>query len=269
MQAGQGLVQRRHVGREPGATLGGHAQHLQLPRLHEWDHAGEAAEGDRHLAAHHVGRRSRRAAIGDVHQVQAPLLVQHHTEQVVQRPVTGGCVVDAARARLRVRDQVLQGTGRERRVGDQQVRGGRDRHHRFEVLDRIETGVPVKPRIDRLRTLRGQHQGVTVLRCPGDQRGADIAAGAGAVLDDHRLAERDRQARAECAGDRVVGAAGGLGHDEGYWLRGPGVLAACDRRCGSATGQRPRREGGEQSGAVGRGGGAGHRSLLGNRNPRL
>ena len=74
-----------------------------------------------------------------------------------------------------------------------------------------------------------EHHGVAVGRRIDHRLGADIAAGAGAVLDHELLAEMVRQPVAQNAGDDVVRAAGREAHDQ---VHGPfGILGLRRRRC--------------------------------------
>src|SRR5207247_10391746 len=63
---------------------------------------------------------------------------------------------------------------------------------------------------------RAEEQGVAVGGRPHYRRGADGAAGAGAVLDDHLLAERFGERRREGAGGDVDVAARRPGYDDAY-----------------------------------------------------
>jgi len=85
-------------------------------------------------------------------------------------------------------------------------------------------------------------EGVAVGRGLGGGVDADHRARAGLVVDDHRLAQRLRQLRADEARDEVGGAAGGEGHDHADRPGGPCALRACERgqgrQCGRALQQR-------------------------------
>ena len=70
-------------------------------------------------------------------------------------------------------------------------------------------------------------QRVAVGRGLGDEFGADRAAGAGLVLDDHRLAVLGDELLADDARDRIDDAAGGEGHDDVDRLARIVVLRRC------------------------------------------
>jgi|GEM_PF-6602457 len=230
MQPGQGLMQGGQVRRKTGALFSSHAQHLELAAFHERHHPRKAAEGDRHLTGHHIGGSRRCAAIGDMHQVQPGPLIEHHAQQVVERAVARRGIVDAAGAGLGVLDQFLERVGRKLRMRHQQIRGRSHRHDRLEILDRIKARIAVERRIDGLRTLGGQHQGMAILGRTRGRSRADIAACAGAVLHHHRLADGGGKALRKGAGHRVIGTPCSLRHDEGDRLGGPGLLSAGQTR---------------------------------------
>ena len=99
------------------------------------------------------------------------------------------------------------------------------RHHRdrSEALD----GVEGQARLYRgVRDEAGGHGGqrVAVGRRLGHDAGAQRAARAGLVVDQHRLAKRFRQAPSHCARENVVRAAGRIRHDHGDRARGPRLL---------------------------------------------
>ena len=87
---------------------------------------------------------------------------------------------------------------------------------------------------DRQRADVAQQQRVAVGRRLGHEVGAEVAVGAGLVLDDHGLLERLRQRLADGAGDDVGRAARRVGHDDAQaaWPASPSDWA---RRLGAAT----------------------------------
>jgi hypothetical protein len=122
---------------------------------------------------------------------------------------------------------------------DQQHVGHRaDQRDRAEVLHGVEAGVLVQRRIDGLAAADGHQQRVAVLGSLGRQLGADVAAGARAVVHHHRGLQDLGQLLADDAADDVVGAAGRLRHDH---RDGPG------RECLRGRQQGCRQRGGEQS----------------------
>ena len=88
----------------------------------------------------------------------------------------------------------------DRREGGQRV----DRHFRKQVL------------VDREVAERGHQQGVAIRRGARRDLGADHAAGAGAVLDNHPLAPQLAKLLPDHAGHDVGAAAGREGHDDAH-----------------------------------------------------
>jgi hypothetical protein len=83
-----------------------------------------------------------------------------------------------------------------------------DQHDRVEVLERIEFRARLQRHVDRER-LRAEMERVAVGRRLRRRGGADVAAGAGAVLDDDVLPPRLGQLLRDDPAERVDGAAGG------------------------------------------------------------
>jgi len=75
----------------------------------------------------------------------------------------------------------------------------------------------------------GEEQRVAVGRGARDRLGADVAARARAVLDDHRLAELGLELRLQDAGDEVDQAAGRIRHDNGDRPRGKALRGGAER----------------------------------------
>ncbi len=112
----------------------------------------------------------------------------------------------------------------------------RDQRDRREVLRRVVGHRLVEARIDRMRGQRAHQDRVAVGRRLRDHVGADVAAGAGLVLHNHRLAPHlGELLRDEAAGD-VERSAGRERHDQLHGLRrdrpdpAPCLPAAMHRR---------------------------------------
>ena len=115
---------------------------------------------------------------------------------------------------------------------DEDVRRIRDHRHRREILHRIERQRRIDARADRERTDVGEQQRVAIGRGLGDDLRADVAVGAGLVLDDDRLAPRFRELLADRAREDVRRAARRVRHDDADRLCGIGlrVRRRCKRR---------------------------------------
>ncbi len=76
------------------------------------------------------------------------------------------------------------------RVDYQQGRRRGQQRHWLEILDRVVGHSRIQVGADRVRGNRPQEQRIAVRRGMGRRFGTDHGAGAGAVVDDHLLAER-------------------------------------------------------------------------------
>ena len=123
--------------------------------------------------------------------------------------------------RLGVIDQLLDRT--ERRIGrhHHDVLGGRDPHDRLEVLERVEAFHRRERHVNR-QHLPAEVERIAVRRRLRRGGGADIAAGAGAVLHEHRLAPGFAQLLRHDAAERIDGAAGGERDDDAHGAVGVG-----------------------------------------------
>jgi hypothetical protein len=108
------------------------------------------------------------------------------------------------------------------------VRHRRDQRHRREIFDRIVRQLAVERHVDRVGADRAHQYRVAVGGRFGDVVGADIAAGAGTVIDNHRLAPAFVELLAYRARDDVERTAGGERHDEADRL--DGIIRLRERR---------------------------------------
>ncbi len=115
-------------------------------------------------------------------------------------------------------------------------------------LLRVVGHLAVQRLVDAVRAHGAHQQRVAVRRRLGHDVGADVAAGAGAVLHDELLAEGLGQFGRQRARQDVGGAAGGEGHHDAHRLGGPGALRLRRYRKGQ-------REGGQGHGGQSRGAG--------------
>ena len=86
-------------------------------------------------------------------------------------------------------DQLLQRVRRRRLLGDHDDRIGVDQADRREIVERVVAQVGIERHGRRMGPRVREHHRMAVGRRCGDARRAGRAAGAGDVLDQHRLAE--------------------------------------------------------------------------------
>ena len=142
---------------------------------------------------------------------------RHRFEQLAGE-MAGGAVtlrgeIELARMRFGKRDQLLHGGRLLLRRHRQHQRHGGDERDRHETV-RIVGELLVKRLVDGERRRIGEQQRIAVRRGLGRLFGADIAAGAGPVVDDHRLAPFLRQLLRHHAHQRVGRGARRRRHDD-------------------------------------------------------
>jgi hypothetical protein len=127
------------------------------------------------------------------------------------------------------------GFGRERRI-DQQDKGiVVDAGDRDDVARDVDGTLLIERHVDGMRA-GDLEERVAVGGRARDRLQREIAAGAGPVVDDHRLAEPLRHCLTDEPRDDVGRAAGGNEHDDGYRPRRVG-LRLCNARHGRQRGR--------------------------------
>src|SRR4051812_11022757 len=181
-----GFGGRRYF-RKHGRAMGVRQRQDLHPSVAEWRSArGEVAEEDIDVTADHVVEHQILAAVGHVHHARIGHTLKHHAGQMRGCAVPLAAECHLARVCLDVVDQLLERIHRQLFAHDHHVRHRADHGDRHELL-RLKGELLVKALIDRERSRRAEQQCVTVaLRLVGEL-GADIATGAGLVLDDDRL----------------------------------------------------------------------------------
>jgi hypothetical protein len=124
---------------------------------------------------------------------------------------------------------------RVRRHHQDEVRAHQLRHHR-QLARRVVGQLGIGRRGDADRTHLAQQQGVAIRRALGHGLRADLAAGAGAVVDHHRLPEQLAELEADGAGDDIRSGAGREADDQAHLAVGVGARLG-ERRQRQAGGE--------------------------------
>ena len=116
--------------------------------------------------------------------------------------------------RLRMLDQFCDALRRDGRMDDQHVGHRRDDRDGREVPCHIVGHAAVEGWIDGEVSGRRQNQHVTVGRGLGAKLHADVPSGAGAIVDDDRFSQTDRELIADETGERIGRTTGRERHDQ-------------------------------------------------------
>ncbi|MNQ78251.1 hypothetical protein D3C85_931560 [compost metagenome] len=154
-----------------------------------------------------------RALVGHMHHVRAGHLLEQFGADVRHGTAALRGIVDFTGVRLGIGDQLFQVMHGQRGVHRHDVRRHRHHAHRLERL-----GVPAQA-VEHRRIAGVIHRVRRQQRIPVRLRGrhqvvGDVAAGAGPVVDDGRLAQCGRQRFARQARGQVHDAAGGHRHHD-------------------------------------------------------
>ena len=148
-----------------------------------------------------------------MHDIDVGRQLEQFARQMRQAAGTGRGEIQFPRLRLGERDQFLHVPGGEVGRDYQHLGHGGDQRHRREILQRI-IGDLFHARADSERARTRDCDGVTVGWGLGDRVGAEHAALAAAVVDQHRLLGNLGHALSDHARDNVIGAAGRERHDQ-------------------------------------------------------
>ena len=151
-----------------------------------------------------------------MHDVEAGHPVEDFAGKMVRPADAGGAVEQLARLRLRERHVVLERRRGHRRMHHQHHGVAREQGNRRKILERVIAEHRTGVRRDDHRRFGRRQQRVTVGIRLCDQRRADTAGRAGAVLDHERLAERRLQMRLQQPRHDIGAAAGGERHDDAH-----------------------------------------------------
>ena len=166
------------------------------------------------MAAEQVVHRRRRAAIGNVHDVDLGLDLEQFGRQVGDRAGAGRREADLAGIGAGVGDELLQRVHADRRVNGQHLGDAHHQREQGEVLLPVERHLAGHERHDGERGRPVDADRVAVGRALGDRVDPGHAAGAGAVLDHDLLAELGAHAVAQVTPEQIGGTAGRERHDE-------------------------------------------------------
>jgi hypothetical protein len=182
-------------------------------------------EHELHRPADQVGHGVAGAAIRHMHHVHASHQLEQLTRHVDAGADAARSEIELARIGLGVGDELGNGGGRERRVHHRDVRHAGHAGDRRDVANEIEGELVVEGVVDRVRR-NHLEQRVTVRRRLHHGLGADIAAGARPVLDDHLLTEPLGEPLRHQTGQDVRPAAGGEADDDADRLRRIGLSSS-------------------------------------------
>jgi hypothetical protein len=127
--------------------------------------------------------------------------------------------VELAGLRAGKRDQLVYVADRQRRMHHQHRGDVRDERDRREVGDRVEGHARVQELVHRVRAHRAEEERIAVGRRARGRLGPDVAGGAGAILDEHRLAPLLSHLLRDHAPEDVGGAARRPRYDHAHRLR--------------------------------------------------
>jgi len=162
--------------------------------------------------------------------------LHQHRGDVTQRSVAGDADIELAGICFGICLELLDILHRKRRLGgDDEGRFG-DQHDRGKGLLRVERQVLVHQLVVRERPRRAEQYRVTVGGSFSDGCGADVAACAGAVVDDELLTKGVAEMLRERARQEVGPPAGGKRQDDGDGPRRPS-LSKDDRWCRPEAGR--------------------------------
>src|SRR5262245_51661809 len=184
----------------------------------------EVGEHEFQLAAEKILVGRTEALVRHVQEARAGLLLEHAHAEIGRAAGAGGAERHGPGIAFPERDEIGQRFRGDRRVNADDHRAEHAARHGNEVALGTVRQVRVQAGIDGDRWVRGEEKGVAVGRRSRDRLRADVAAGAGLVVDDERLFKRVAQRLREEAGVKIGSPAGRRGHDEPHRFCGPGVL---------------------------------------------
>ncbi|MPN13733.1 hypothetical protein SDC9_161057 [bioreactor metagenome] len=173
------------------------------------------------LTCHRVLHRLHAALVGHIHPFGAGDAGQLHAGQMGSTARCGDGKVQVLL--LGQLHQLLEIAGLDGGVHHQHM--GRIGQHgcTAQRLGRIEAELGIDGGRDGQRAEIAEQPGIAVGRCTGDELSAQIAIGAGLVVDHHGLLELLGDQLPDGARNDVGAAAGRIGNDQADGLAGPGI----------------------------------------------
>ncbi|MNT17667.1 hypothetical protein D3C72_1528290 [compost metagenome] len=194
--------------------------------------------------------QGRAAAVRHVHGLDLQGVLEQFGVELPHAADAGRGVVQFVGTGLQQGHEFGQGLGRYVDVRHQHVRRARQLRDRGEILDRVVAQVAAHQRVGQMGALRRGDQRVAVRLGARHALAADGAAGAVAVFDDDRRAQRLAQRFRVDAADQVDGSACGERHDQGDGAgrvgvgpRGQGQDGCAQARKDEAAARQGRRSG--------------------------
>ena len=213
-----GLHHGRHVRQRRDALGAGRRQRPQLAVADVLQRRADGGELHVEAAGDDVDRGLRRALVGNVGQLDAGVAGEQRGGEMREARKARRAVVQLAGLGLGERHQLGDAFRRDAGIEHQHIGRGADHRDRLEVVDRVVGQLGAERRRHAMRARGDQADRVAVRRGLGDDIDAEIAAGAGAVLDDELLAELGREFLRHQAADDVGGGAGRERHHDAHRL---------------------------------------------------
>jgi hypothetical protein len=198
-------------------------------------HRQNAGEQRLHLAGHGAERRRPAAAIGHVHHLHAGERLEQLGRHVRAASRAIGRVVELARPRLRIGDELRERIDRQRRRHHQHGRRIGEQRNQLDLGLRIVVQVLVERRV-RGHADAGDAERVAVGLGAHDRHRADVGVAAGPVDDDDGLAVAFGKAVAQHPRHEAGAAARRERHDQLDLPRG--IVIGARGRDGRGNGQR-------------------------------
>ena len=195
------LGEGRDIRDNVDALLRGREQNARLARLMQRKRCRHLDEGRIDVAGDQIVEGRRGAFVRYMRHLHAQRGVEHLAGEMRGGAGALRRVVQLAGIGLHVGDEFLAALGREIRPHHQHVRNLREHRDDLEALHLV-VHLLVEIAVDRERRARRRHQRVAVGRRVIHGLGADIATGAGTVLDHEGLPELFTQAAEPRSGSR-------------------------------------------------------------------